>query len=506
MHWRGRRGLPSRGWPAIAAALFALAVIGGQLIVPVLSDEAYFVSWGLTPALGYYDHGPLTGWLSAIAIAIERAIGIEVHGAVHRLFALLMVLATVGMVAARLRRDGLERQDIWRLGLSFLIVPGTVALAVMFVNDGIVLFLSTVFVLAVERILRGAGWRWVLLGGAAFGGVLLVKYSGALIFIAVAIAVLLGGGLRRDVFIWLGTLALVAAVPFAAQLWWNWENCAVNFAFNFSFREESGQGVIGSFLVAAFLVTGGVWIAVFAQVVRSRRKPDFFAMTFYIFMALVLLLAVALGSLGANWVVVAGPLAILALAEGANNGRWVLAVNTLLSAVTVLPLLLAVFALKAGWLPLERVFPASEMQLQRAQLLIDAGGLDVSEGQAVATTNYGLTSMLRNAGQGDVVTFSRDVYGRNDDLFVEFDAFAGRDFLIIPTGAIGLDEIAPMFAAVALREVQTRWGVLTVYEGKGFKPEAYYRDWLAPFVAETYAKSPFPYGGCYLDRPLFPRG
>ncbi|MCW8888063.1 MAG: hypothetical protein OQK25_03255, partial [Gammaproteobacteria bacterium] len=33
------------------------------MLIPVTGDEAYFYSWGLNPALTFYDHPPLTGWL-----------------------------------------------------------------------------------------------------------------------------------------------------------------------------------------------------------------------------------------------------------------------------------------------------------------------------------------------------------------------------------------------------------------------------------------------------------
>ncbi len=45
-------------------ALVLLIVALFQLYFPIASDEAYFISWGATPALGYYDHPPLPGWSS----------------------------------------------------------------------------------------------------------------------------------------------------------------------------------------------------------------------------------------------------------------------------------------------------------------------------------------------------------------------------------------------------------------------------------------------------------
>ena len=30
--------------------------------LPMTGDEAYYVTWGRHPALGYYDQPPMTGW------------------------------------------------------------------------------------------------------------------------------------------------------------------------------------------------------------------------------------------------------------------------------------------------------------------------------------------------------------------------------------------------------------------------------------------------------------
>jgi hypothetical protein len=492
---QGRHGL------AMIGALFLLAVVAAQIIVPVLSDEAYFVSWGLTPAWGYYDHPPLTGWISAAIISLERILGVATYGTLHRIFAAVLVLITAGLIYRRIRKEGRDKLGTIGFCLAFLVIPGTVSLAVMFVNDGLVLALSTVFILAAERIVRGAGSRWVVIGGVAFGGVLLVKYSGALIYIAVVGALIIGGHWRRRAVVGrFVVLSLVAAVPFVWQLWWNWENCAINFAFNFSFRAEAGQGALGAFVSAAFLVTGVTWLDVLTQMIKARKRPEFFTLSFAVFMAVVLVIGLLRGGLGANWVVIAGPLGILALSEMRDRAGWVLTTNAALGAISVSAVLGAIFALKTGALPIEHVFPDTERQLQRAQLMVDAGDMERPSYVAVATTNYGLTAMVRNTGASDVVTFSRSVYGRNDDLFVDFAKYAGRDFEVIPTGDVTVADIAPMFEHIVAREVETRWGPLTVLRAEGFKPEVYYREWLAPFVAETYARSPFPFGGCYLDQ------
>ena len=62
-----RQGL----WFAIAATLAFRFWLAAAL--PITADEAYFVLWGRHPALGYYDHPPMVGWLLAPLAALSEA-------------------------------------------------------------------------------------------------------------------------------------------------------------------------------------------------------------------------------------------------------------------------------------------------------------------------------------------------------------------------------------------------------------------------------------------------
>ena len=67
------------GLSPLQSAHFALGLVtldpdGGQ--VPWHNqdqDEAYFVLWGRSPDLGFYDHPPMIGWLLAPLVALSNA-------------------------------------------------------------------------------------------------------------------------------------------------------------------------------------------------------------------------------------------------------------------------------------------------------------------------------------------------------------------------------------------------------------------------------------------------
>ena len=55
-------------WTTLAIRLLLAASI------PVTGDEAYFFLWGRHPAMGYYDHPPMTGLMLAALLSVSDAL------------------------------------------------------------------------------------------------------------------------------------------------------------------------------------------------------------------------------------------------------------------------------------------------------------------------------------------------------------------------------------------------------------------------------------------------
>ena len=43
-------------------------------IIPLTGDEAYFLIWGRFPDYGYYDHGAMTGWWTALTLLAGKSV------------------------------------------------------------------------------------------------------------------------------------------------------------------------------------------------------------------------------------------------------------------------------------------------------------------------------------------------------------------------------------------------------------------------------------------------
>jgi len=489
-----------------------LCVVLFQAAVPIIRDEAYFLAWGHVFSLGYYDHPPLPGWISVGLVWAGDLIGLEQDGVLHRGFVLALGGLCAVLVFGRLREITGEKNAAFLL-LSLLLIPGTLILFDLFVNDTLIAATSLVFLLATHDAFRNQvfSWRPVLIAGLAFGALLLTKYSGALIYLGVAGALLTTVAGRRFLVTRFFLISLIAAVPFVWQLWWNYQNCGVNFAFNFSFRnEEPTGGALLALVGTLLLVTGSVsfqflW-AVGAQ--RRQLQPGFFTRVFLVTLALSLVIALWRGNFGGNWAAAYGFLSVLAFGEIAsarsirNAWRWSLGLTLGIS----LPVLAIALLTKYDFVSPDFLRSEQDAYLYRLHLDLDDGTLiaalrPYAATRVLAGTTYGITSAFTNAGIKGAVTLSKSVYGRNDDLFTDYRALDGADFAIVTRmpgqgAAIG----AALFASYQVVQVAGARASYEVVLGDGFAFDAFRETWLMPFITTYYDTSPFPSGACYMDR------
>src|SRR6185437_3314653 len=88
--------------------------------VPIIGDEAYYLMWGKYPSLGYYDHPPMIGWISALLLPLAHRLGNS--PIVFRLPALLLSIGVVPFLVSLLKpRVGEEKAYL--AGTIFLLAP-----------------------------------------------------------------------------------------------------------------------------------------------------------------------------------------------------------------------------------------------------------------------------------------------------------------------------------------------------------------------------------------------
>lgn len=236
-------------------------------------DESYMVASGRTLRLGYFDHPPLSWWLSS---GIAHLTGSEADWLVRLPFVLLFAVSTWLMfrLTADLfgQRAGLFAAVALNLSPVFSVTTGDWVLP-----DGPLdcALLAAAWCL-VRALPAPRGWGWWLGAGLAAGCALLSKYTAGLILLG-ALAYLLSQPEHRR---WLArpqpyAAALLAALVLAPVIVWNAENEWISFAFQGGRGAVHGLRPLGPLTVLAgeaLFVLPWLWLPMMAGFLRAIRS------------------------------------------------------------------------------------------------------------------------------------------------------------------------------------------------------------------------------------------
>jgi len=482
-----------------------------QLAMPIVSDEAYFIAWGKTLSAGYYDHPPLPGWISFVLRQGETALGLQMHGLFHRLFALALGGGALWLVSRRLRVMDAAGQTTALVALA--LIPGSLVLFNLYLNDTLLVFLTLVFVLSTEAAYSAEtrNWRAVVVAGVSFGAVLLTKYNGAVIYLGIVLALTTWPRGRRFLFGQMVVISLIALVPFGWHLWWNYNHCSINLVFNFLSRNSHAAGygplrlVLSMILMsglAAFAALWGMWRAT-----RLSKPLGFFSRSLAASLLLMLALSLLQQDFGANWGAPLGFMAVLALGEMSleREMRWSVIAGYGLSAVILLPLGLLLMALHFDFVRSSVLVGPAKAYSADLHLDIDAGTLPdalrpFAKNRVLVTLEYGLGAGFDNAGFTETTVMSKSVFGRNQDLMTDFRMLDGRDMIVIPNGpTVAMGTFSRLFDSVEVLDVSTTRRQYHILIGHGFKYNIYRKNWILPVISMYYDQSAIPVGACYMD-------
>lgn len=257
--------------PLAALAVLVAATLAARLAVAVLApltdDEAYYRLWSLRPALGYFDHPPMTAWWIWVGrhVAGDDPLGV-------RLLPVLGTAATTLVTFDLARLAGLGdrvalRAAVWLNATALIGLGGELA-----VPDIPNTLFWTSALWCAFRAMRGAG-AWWLAAGAAAGLACLSKYSA--LFLAPGVLLWLattpeGRRALRTPWPWLA--GLVALAVFAPNIVWNAQHGWMTFAKQFGrvVGEAFDPGYLVKLLVDQVLLLNPI-IALFVALAVRRR-------------------------------------------------------------------------------------------------------------------------------------------------------------------------------------------------------------------------------------------
>jgi 4-amino-4-deoxy-L-arabinose transferase-like glycosyltransferase len=498
------RALAPRQWLLFALAATLLFRLWLSAVAPVTADEAYFILWGRAPALGYYDHPPMVGWLLAPLAALGDAPWLL------RLPALLLPPLAALMVRGAMRNwFGRDADTADLAALAVLLMPVNVWNVLITTDTPLVLF-SVASLLVFARAAEKDAAELYLFSGVLLGLAFLSKYFAVLLGLAFLAWAILSK--KPKAFL----LVLLGGLPFGLlNLYWNYESCWCNVMFNAINRHDegdSGWSLATPGLYAASLAYVAAPLLWFAWRGRDRlraawRRPGERALLLAWLVPLAVFAALSpVKRIGLHWLLSFVPALVLSASlalgrrELAASVRWF----ALLAALHMVPI--AVIAA----LPLEtwqssRLYPRLVFPGRIAELTA-AVAPDLA-GKVLATDSYASAALLEYHAGRPVAVFGRGTsHARQDDIDTDWRTLDGKDIVVLRREAPPPQDYQPYFRSIEIRRLPLGAGSYHAVIGSGFDYRAYRASVLAD-IRDRYYKIParLPIGRCYLFERYFPQ-
>ncbi len=476
--------LTPRQWFALALAATLTFRLWLAVAIPITGDEAYFILWGRHPALGFYDHPPMVGWLLAPLVRLSEAAWVLRLPVL--LLPVLVALLVRHALIAWFERDA-DTADL--AAIAVLLVPLNVWNVFITTDTPLILF-------SVASMLAFARERF-LLAGVLLGLAFLSKYFAVLLGLAyLAWAVMAH---RPKAFL----LVFAGALPFGlVNLYWNWQACWCNVMFNAINRHEGAGLSWGTpVLYAASLAYLAGPLLWFAWKGRARlRVPAHGALlAAWLVPLLIFALLSPVRRIGLHWLLSFVPAIILTVALALERRALVVTVRWFAGIAVVQIATLAVLVA----LPLEtwqgRRFYQNLVLLKETRTILQA--LEAALPSATpAYESYSMAAVMSFHARRTVPVFGPgSSHARHDDILTDWRTYQGRDLAILSRDESDLARYRPYFREVEAQRIEVRGATFHAVLGRGFDYAAYREGVLKP-VRERWYRIPraLPVGRCYF--------
>lgn len=224
---------------------------------PLYVDEAQYWFWAQELAWGYYSKPPMI----AAVIAATTAVCGDAEPCVRAGSLIFYPCST--LILFFLTRRLFDEKIAFVAAVIFITLPAVGLSSLLISTDVALFFFWTLALFAFVRVLKTDAWLdWIVLG-VALGLGLLTKYTMGIFFLSAALYLLLSG--RWPLFINLRAWSAVwlAAIIFAPNLWWNWQNHFPTFQHTAEISHLEQAGLHWRSLVEFLLGQLGVFGLVF---------------------------------------------------------------------------------------------------------------------------------------------------------------------------------------------------------------------------------------------------
>jgi hypothetical protein len=456
---------------------------------PITGDEAYYIQWGRNLALGYYDQTPMIGWWTWA----QQQVSTNLLWLRLPVVLLSAYVAIVGVkILSRILPSGPTPHSLAYAAMTLYLLHPVHVLPVFVAMDVPLIFFGT---LALERFSRSERTRaqdmWV---GVWLGLAFLSKYFAVLMGIAFAVALVLG---RKNLkaLASIGWIVLSAAPFVLLNVYWNSQNCWINYVFNLGTRfGGSGQLDLRKtfeylgfqvYLISPFLVF--FLVARLGSVRKAMRTEAGLKWACLFGAPFVLFLFSSLSqgqSLHYMLLFTFGVFLFSALVLSVRDFKWA---SGMMGVFLFLHLGAYAYVLtreddfwKDKGIYSHYVLFRYHDELARAlsPLLHDQ--------DALATDGYTQASVLGFALRRPVSIWGvGSKYGRLDDWSTDWRSLEQKSLAVVMRGRPNVTEFEKFFNKLSVSEVRVRDIVFYVLRGEGFKA-IQYRESVLPEILQRF--------------------
>lgn len=464
--------------------------------VPLLDDEAYFLTWGKHLDFGYYDHPPMIGWVSWLFSLVSDS----------HLFMRLFPLATISLLGYLLYKVLKPQNEIkaFAVGTSFFVGTGSL-LHVPLLNDTALLFFGGLSLFYFIKDFTEPKKINIFLSCAFLSLAFLAKYLAAVLGFVYLVTLILTN--RTKVLRYLGYVSLCIVPVLYFHLDWNSKNCWNNIMFNV-YNRHGGQS---SFEFHTYFLTLAVllnpYVLFFASKYQSgRTQVSRFSYKIWV-VTLIVFAVISLKTLvGAHWLLVFIVPAFYTLLD--------LPLKKLVRLVRFSAVFsLTIFAVLAGVLyKAEDIVSKNADEKKYAFYLhffhpkeiCELVSVHVPKGFTFMADGYSPASIFSSICGYDVpVIFHEGVYGRQSDKTNNFSDYDGKNIAIYSDISDNTN-YEKYFASSKHLNIKLRKGQVKILLGTSFNYPRY-RDEVLKRIKDKFYTRPkeLSVGQCYFDEKYF---
>ena len=476
-------------------AIFIIIKLVLIFSIPLLDDEAYFITWGKSFELGYYDHPPMVGWVIwAFSFISDSHLFL-------RFIPFTLSLIISALIYKLLKQS--EREFSLEISLIFFMSLLSI-LNTPILNDTILLFFGSFSLYFFLKDQITPAKVNIPLSCLFLSLSFMAKYFAAILGLVYLVTLIFK---KRNTVIRYLLWTTVFVVPsLIIQYYWNSQTCWNNIMFNVVNR-HTGQG---SFELLSFVGTLILFLnpMVFWYSVKSKFTSDRLG-NYSKWIWLISLSVFGLISIktlvGAHWLFIflIAPYLTLGVLNK-KQAKTLLRFSALYSGVVATGLFVVLN--KAEKIAYETENNYSYYQhFFHPKKICDLVSQTVPKNYQLMADGYSPASILSSICGYDVpVIFHQGIYGRQSDFRMDFSKLAGKDIAIYTDIHDG-SKYKKYFEKSKLTRTPLLRGDVKILLGQNFNYDLYRKDILQTVLKKIYdIPAWLPAGKCHFHDKYFP--